>query len=388
MVRVYADGKRIYDPNLDGYELLGLKATPSVDKAGMAEIVMPAGHPAYNSFIEYRTPVEIYRANELLFRGRALYPSGNFYRNKTIVCEGERCFLRDSIIEPYLYQADPAVIFSDVIARHNAQVDSFKQFQVGAITVKDPNGYVRLESEEAGPAADVIDKLVERVGGYIRFTTDSLGRRVVNWLGSLDKVSSQKIMFGENLLDYSTTGANTDLATVIFPYGAKDETTGKRVTIEAVNGGRRYIQDDAAVAFRGRIAKAVYWDDVTRADNLLRKAKQYLATSKLIVNTLELSAFDLSLMGLDIDALSVGINVPVLSAPHGVDDLFLLRERTYDLLDPSADKVLLGAARATLTSAGVKGDRNALDQIRRSEQSLKTDYRISITDALARVTNK
>lgn len=384
MFTVYADDNRlIYDAYLDGYELLDVEVTVGVNKAGTATIVMPATHHAYNSFMSQRTVITIYQDGELLFRGRVLYQKDDWDRSRTLTCEGERCFFCDSILEPYLYQTDPAVIFSDIIRRHNEQVDEFKQFQVGSVTVKDPNGYVRLESETAEQISDVIDKLVERVGGYITFTTDSSGQRTVNWLSSIGRTCSQAIEFGENLLDYSATGANTDLATVIYPYGAKDETTGERVTIEAVNGGKRYIQDDEAVALRGRIAKIMTWDDVTLASNLLRKAEQQLGVSKLLITTLQVSAVDLSVMDKNIDALRVGDMVPVKSEPHGVNDVFQLTERTYRLLNPSQDTVVLGKDCATLTNADVAGDKRIQEQLKSTAQGIKTDYTISINDAVA-----
>ena len=382
MTQVFADGALIYDPWLEGYELLGLTATVSVEKAGTAQVVMPAGHPNHGSFVSFRTVVEIKRNDKTVFRGRALYPADDFHNNRAITCEGERCFLRDGVMQPYLYQAAPAVIFADVITRYNAQVEPFKQFVVGAVTVTDPNNYVRLESETATTVSDVVDKLLERVGGYITFSWDSAGRRVINWLGSLDRVCGQTIEFGENLLDFSRTGVNTDMATVIYPYGAKDETTGKRVTIESVNDGKLYIQDDDAVARYGTIAVPLSWDDVTQPKNLLTKAQQELNVRKRIVTTLELTAADLSAQDIDIEPLEAGVNVPVFSPPHGLDDTFLLSTRNYDFLDPSRDTVVLGKELVTLTSADVASNRNALTQLQRTEQSIKTDYEIRISDAI------
>ena len=387
MVRVYADDVLVYDPSLDGYELQGLTATVSVEKAGTAEIVMPAGHPAYNAFVSYKTIITIYRRTDLLFRGRAIYPARNLYGTQTITCEGERNFLRDAVVEPYLYQAAPAVIFTDLIARYNSQVEPAKRFVVGKVTAKDANDYVRLESEQAEQVSDAIDKLIERVGGYIVFTSDAQGRRVINWLGSLDEQSGQVIELGGNLLDYTETGANAELATVIYPYGAKDETTGARLDIRAVNDGKPYIKDDKAVALRGWIAKPYYWDDVTQASNLLTKARQQLNQSKLLVNTIEASVVDLAGQGYDVEPLRVGVNVHVRIPALDVDGWYLLRERPYDLLNPSGDTVVLGASRYTLTGADAAGARNALAQLRRSEQSTKIDYNIRITDAVAR-TNK
>ena len=370
-VYVYADGETVYTSTLAGYELLDLKVTVSVDKAGTATFTLPPSHPRYNSFVSYKTIVTIYRDDILIFRGRALYPEDDFYSCRTITCEGERCFLLDTVVRPYLYQAEPSAIFTDLITQHNAQVDASKQFVVGTITATDPNNYVRLESSTAEQTADVIDKLIDRVGGYIVFTTNSSGKRVINWYDELNYRSNQTIEFGTNLLDFSRSGANTDLATVIIPYGAQDEETGIRVNIETVNDGVDYIQDTEAVELRGVITRAVYWDDVTDPNNLLTKARQYLAKSKLMVVSLTLSAVDLSVLDTSIDTFQVGDLVQVRSQPHELDDQFLLRERTYDLLDPANDNIVLGKEAATLTGADVMGDKHNTNEIHKTENNIK-----------------
>lgn len=381
-VHVYADGSIVYAPNLPEYELVELKTTTNVSKAGTATITLPPGHPKYNDFISYKTVVEIYRDNVLLFRGRALYPEDDFDNCRAITCEGERAFFLDSVIRPYIYQDEPSVIFADLVAQHNSQVDASKQFQVGTITAVDPNNYIRLESSKAEQTADVIDKLVERVGGYLVFTTNTSGQRVVNWYAELTYRSDQAIEFGSNLLDFSRSGANTDLATVIVPYGAKDEATGARVTIADVNNGVDYIQDSEAVALRGAITKAVYWDDVTTSANLLKKAQQYLNSSKMMVQSLSLSAVDLSVLDKSIDTFQVGDLVRVTSKPHDVDEMFLLQERTYDLLNPANDTVTLGKETATLTGGDVIGDRNNRNDLLNTENEIRDDYIRDIEDAI------
>jgi len=385
MIEVYADGKTVYNSRLNDYALLGLTVTAALNKGGTAEFTMPPGHPAFERFINFKTIVEIFRDEELLFRGRVLYPADDFYNRRTITCEGERCFLQDAVMRPYLYQDDPAAIFSDVIGIYNAQVEQPKQFQVGNVTVTDPNDYVRLESETAEQVGNTIDKLVERCGGYIVFTTNPEGQRVINWYASLGYRSAQAIEFGENLLDFTRTQASTDLATRIIPYGVKDQETGERITIRSVNSDQDFIEDPEAVALRGVIARPVYWDDVTEPANLLTKARQYLATSKMIITTLELSAVDLSVLDRNIDSYRVGDTVPVKSKPHGVDDEFQLTQRTYDLLDPSQDKVTMGKDMATLTGASVSGDRDAVDEMHRTQASIKADYQLDIAQAVQNV---
>lgn len=385
MIQVYADDVLAYDSRLEDLQLLGLSVTVVADKAGTAAIIMPQGHPAYNSFTSYRTVVTVYRDGVLLFRGRALYPSDDFYNRRTITCEGEYGFLRDGVMRPYVYQDGPAAVFTDVINLYNAQVDEFKRFEVGEITATDPNNYIRLESESAEQISDTVDKLLERVGGHIVFTTNPAGRRVINWYAELNYRSSQVIEFGNNLLDFSRSSSNADLATVIIPYGAKNEETGARLTVESVNDGRDFIQDYDAVTLRGVIAKAVYWDDITLPENLLAKAQQYLDDSKMMLTSLELSAVDLSALDKSIDTFTVGDLIRVRSKPHGVDDDFLLTERAYDLLNPARDTVILGKDVATLTGADAAGDRAGLTEMQRVERNTHADYTLNMAQAIEEV---
>ncbi|MBR5865732.1 MAG: phage tail protein [Alistipes sp.] len=398
---MFADEALVYDSRLASQALLEFEVTSSLKKAGVVQFTMPPGHPAYNGFVSLRTLLEVYRDERLIFRGRVLYPSDDFFNRRTITGEGERGFLRDGTMRPYVYQDSPDVIFADVIQLYNSQVDEFKRFEVGEVTVTDANDYIRLESERAEQVADTIDKLVDRCGGYIVFTTNAAGKRVINWLAELNYSSSQAIEFGENLLDYARQDASDELATRIIPYGAKieteiertDETTGEiivetlseYVTIASENGGLDYIQDDEAVALRGVISRPVYWDDVTEPSNLLAKAEQFLASSKLVITTLELTAVDLSALDKDIDSFMEGDRIRVASKPHRVDEDFLLFERTYNLLNPANDTVVLGKDKTTLTGSDAAGDKAAQNELNKVKQEIIADYQLNTAVAVAEV---
>lgn len=386
MIQIYIDGALGYDSRLmergKDYALLGLRTTTGENVGGTAEIVLPPGHPAYSQFIEHRSIVEIYRDNELRFRGRALYPTDDFYNRRTWTCEGELCMLQDAVSRPYLYQDSPAAIFTELINTYNSQVDDFKKFVVGEITVTDANDYVRVESESAEQILDTVNKLVDRCGGYIVFTTNAEGARVINWYADPGFRSDQVIEFGSNLLDYVRDGAGTDLATVIIPYGAQKE-DGSRVTIEVVNNGLDYIQDDDAVALRGRIVRPVFWDDVAEPQNLLTKARVYLAEHKHIVTSLTLTALDLSYMDKSIDSYTVGDSVRVRSKPHGLDEDFKLTQATEDWLFPDQSSITLGKDVRTLTGADVAGDTKSNTDLQKVSQQIKADYTLNIANALA-----
>ena len=365
MIQVYADDRLVYDSRLEDLDLLALKVTTGLNVGGTAEIKMPADHPAYGYFTSYKTIVTIYRDGVLRFRGRALYPAVNFLGDKTITCEGELCFLRDSINRPYLYQASPRSIFVTLINEHNKQqTDKAKRFNVGEVTVVDTNDYVRLESESAETIFDTLNKAVERVGGYIVINHYDDGSRDINWLQEIGDHSGQTIEFGENLLDFASTGANTkNLATGLVPYGKRNEETKKRLTIESVNGGKDYILADDAIAERGVIMATRTWDDVELASNLLTKARAYLQEAKLFITSLTLTALDLSYMDKSIDTFTVGDKIRVYSAPHGVNEDFQLTTLTEDLLNPANSKITLGKDVLSLTGEDVSANKNAQSAI-------------------------
>lgn len=381
MIQLYVDDALVYDSRVKATALLGLSAQLGLNKGGAATIVLPPTHPAYNDFVSYRSVVTIYRDGVLRFRGRALYPADDSNLIRTITCEGERCFLRDGIHRPHTYNAPPAAIFTEVMGLYNAQVEAFKQFVVGTIDGISLDAIV-VESEEAEPFSATIDKLVEMCGGYIVFTTNHDGQRVINWYADIGYQNQQSIEFGSNLVDFARTTANSDLATVLVPYGAKSESTGERLTIKAVNGGLDFIQDDDAVALRGIIAKAVYWDEITTPDALLAKAQQYLHTSKNLITSLELTAIDLSLLDKSVDSFRVGDIVKVRSKQHGVnDELYQLTEQSLDFLQPQNDRVVLGKNITSLTGADVASVKRADDSIRRLNRSIRSDYNVN-TDVI------
>lgn len=371
MIRVYADGVLAYDSRLEEYDLQGLKITRGINKGGAAEITMPAHHPAYGLFRGFKTIVEIYRDKSLLFRGRALYPTDDYYNNRTVTCEGELCFFQDAIHRRYKYQGTPAEIFTAVVGVYNDQVDDFKKFDVGYVGVTDPNDYIRLESESAEPVMAVLNKLVERCGGELTFTGGGNSRAMIHWVLQVGGSSDQTIEMGENLLNFSRTEANTQLATVLVPYGAKKTSASEiRWDITTVNDGKDYIEDAEAVARFGRIVTTATWDDVTKPENLLKKAREYLDERKQVVNSLKLTALDLSYVDKSIESFQLGATIRVRSKVHGIDEKFRLVEIAEDLVRPEQSTITLGKERRSLTGMDAANASKTKNEVNRLETTM------------------
>lgn len=384
MIRIFADGYLVVDSRLEAHDLVGLKISPGLNVGGTAEIILPAGHPAYDSFVGHRTVVTIFRDGSLRFRGRALYHADSIFGERTVTCEGELCFLRDSINRPYNYESTPAKIFRALIRAHNEQMEGYKQFTIGEVDIPDED--IKMDSESAEDVQKTLNKLLDKCGGHVVFSNAEDGSRVIGWKKALSRHSAQVIEFGENLLDFKSTGANTkSLATGLIPYGAKDEETQQRLTIESVNNGKDYIIAEDAKEVRGTIMATYTWDDVTDPSVLLQKARAYLEDSKVFITSLELTALDLSYLDKSIDTFTVGDWVRVKSPPHGVDADFQVTKMTEDLLHPSKSKITLGKDIQSLTGADVAGDYSGQKAVGAVESQIAAAFQVNVDQVASAV---
>ncbi|MGN0518318.1 MAG: phage tail spike protein [Acutalibacteraceae bacterium] len=386
IIKVYAEDNLIYHTGLeDALPMTELNVTAELNGSGSAMMSLPPENPYYNSFVCFKTIITIYKDDNIVFRGRPTYKECNFNNNILIYCEGERGFLNDSIVRPYILTGSPQQIFNTLIENHNSQVDPSKQFIVGNVTVTDLNDYVRFESIYAEHTIDVINKLIESCGGYITFNDNSDGERCINYVEKLTSINNQIIEFGENLLDLNITEDNPDIATRIIPYGSVIEGTDERIGIESVNSGVDYIQDDDAVSVRGVITKAVYFDDVSVPQTLLRKAQKYLEGCKNTITSIELSAIDLSYINKDYDSFMIGDKIHVRSLPHNIDDDFILLSKPEDLFHPNTSTICLNKQLYTLTSINSDNNSKRDSELKQLVTDIRVDYQKNMDDLKGKV---
>lgn len=376
MYRIYADDTLIYDSTLEDYVITKGQITREVNKSGSFVFTMYEENPFYNRIKKLKTIITVYKGDELIFRGRVINEKTGFYNDKTFTCEGELSFLLDSIQRPYEFNGSPADLFKEFINNHNAQVEEEKQFVIGTITVTDDNDYInRANSDYTDTLSNINDKLIGTHGGYIHISRNTSGKAVINWFKDYPYESAQKIEFGENLLDYMKESNGDAIATALIPLGAKIEGSevDERLTIKGVNNDIDYVYNQTAVNTYGWIFAVEIWDDVTIESNLLTKANARL--NELINQniTIELSAVDLSLMDQSIDSFSLGDYVRIVSDPHNMNDRFLLKKQTIDLLKPDNDKITLGYTYSTFTDSTL-ATKNSTSAIVKRVETVESNY--------------
>lgn len=367
--RIYADQWLLHDDRLEELKVINPQLALEVNKTGSFQFSIYPDHPYYSNIAKFKTIITVYQDDLLLFRGRVLNDETGFYNEKQVVCEGQLAFLLDSILRPYDFTGSVLDYFTLLIDNHNSQVEEAKQFVVGNVTVIDPNDYiVRSNIDHVNTWDELNKKLLELLGGYIQVRNEG-GVNYIDYLASLNLLSTQTVEFGENLLDLKKIRKGENIATALIPLGAKlkdeeDRDTDQRLTIESVNGGLDYVYDQAAVDRFGWIYQTVIFDDVTEAANLLTKGKAHLAGLVNVVESIELSAADLAKIDATVDTFHLGTYVHVISKPHGIDQLFLVSKLDVKLLDPAANTLTLGGTFDGLGQAlnGVSDEQVQLSQ--------------------------
>lgn len=364
MYKIYADKTLIYDSTLEDYKIGKGQITLETNKSGSFVFSIYLDHFYYDSFVRLKTVITVYKSNRIVFRGRILNDVTDYWNNKVITCEGELGFLQDSIIRPFLFTGTPEDLFKKFIEEHNSQVDEFKRFKIGTVTVVDPNNYIgRSNSAYESALSNLNSRLIEdSLGGYFYITHGDDGKDLtptINYLADFTKISTQRIEFGSNLKDYTKTVKADDIATAIIPLGAEiddgnENTENQKLTIASVNNGKDYVYSETGVSLYGWITKVVTWEDVTDASNLKTKAEAYLESVSKQNITIELNAIDLHLLDRSIESFNVCDYVRVISVPHNFDSTLLCNKQTLDLLKPENDSLVLGYTYSTFTDMSSK----------------------------------
>lgn len=374
MFRVYCDGQLLYHSNLESLKIFNPSLELEENKTGSFTFSIYPEHPRYGLIRKLQSIITVYQDDYMLFRGRVLDDETGFFNQKAITCEGDLAFLLDSILRPFSFSGTAAEFVAYVLGLHNAQVDENKRFTAGNITAE---GSVNYDATEYLTTKETLEKTVlTPFGGYFKTRYEG-GIAYLDYLAESTLLAPQTIEFGKNLLDLKRIRKGADIATVIIPLGAKlkdeeGQDTGKRLTIEAVNGGADFVQDADAITQYGVIVKSVIFDDETDAETLKAKGQAHLADSVKLPETVELTAADMATVDKDIVSFHLGTKVRVTSKQHSIDQLFNVTKLSIDLLNPASNKLTLGAVIDGF-SAAVQGLATEQQQILQAvEQTVKT----------------
>ena len=254
-----------------------------------------------------------------------------------------------------------------LLKEHNTHVASWQKLNLGNVTVTDPNNFITRSSEGYATTWETLrSKLFEStLGGYLNVRYEPDGN-YVDYLADFPLTNTQRVTFGENLLDLTRQSDATETYSAIMPFGAQmEDEDGNRYTLDLSTMPDGNITDDvvkkglylyskSAVATYGWICMPIddaTWKDVTVASNLQSKAvAQLTGTSVKLSNTIELKALDLHLTDDEIQSFRVCRNLLVDSLPHGLATVsYQLLKMDIDIMNPQNTTITAGQTVRSLT---------------------------------------
>lgn len=320
-------------------------------------------NPGYDLLEGLYTKIKVYnsKTQKYDFEGRVLTVSDSMDASglicKSVVCEGLLGHLCDSI-QPYAENHNVSVrtFLGYMLSAHNSQSD-FKVY-AGAVTVKDSNDSLYRYRNYETTLEDIKSKLIDTLGGEIqlRYNSDE-EKYYLDYLDQIGAKSTTNIELSVNLKSITREVDPTSVITRLYPLGAKESDSERRLTIASVNGNKTYIDNDSLIAKYGVISGAQTWDDVTLASNLLVKGKAFLAAQNKALKKYQITALDLSLIKLDFEQFTVGNTHRIKNPLMGIDEDLRIIGRVIDLDSPQNSSLTFGDKFETLTNLTAKKNR-------------------------------
>lgn len=420
MYTIKCDGYPLLDLRDENLILVNPKVKVEVNKVGEGSFTIYNNHPYYNKLKKLKSIVEVSDEFGVIFRGRITTDTIDFYNGKAVDLEGVMAFFNDSIIRPYSFPEDfledegyisasesgnvVEFFLNWLIEQHNSQVNDFQKFKLGNVTVSDPNNYITRSDTGYSNTFDVLKaKLFDSsLGGFlcIRYEEDG---NYIDYLSEFNLTNTQDINYEENILDLKSEMDASEVYTAIIPIGAEIEVSSesgteeegtqedgtettetiskKKLTLESLADGD--ITDDivkigdtlyskSAVDSYGWIYAPVSettWGDVKETQNLLSKGTNWLVSQgMMLVETTEITAFDLHYTDAEIRSFRIYRKINVNSIPHGIKNAYDLTKLDIDILNPQNTKITVGETKLTLTDQANKGQSENIENI---EEAIK-----------------
>lgn len=382
--QIKCDDLVLYDVRDEDLTLKNPKCKLAVNTVGEASFTILANHPCYNDLKKMISVFEINQNGETIFRGRMTDYSKDFHNKKLVDLEGVMAFFNDSMIRPFVFPDDflhlteykaeaeeggnvVRFLLRWFIDTHNSQVEPFQRFKLGRVTVSDPNNTIVRSSEDYQKTWDAVKSALfeSSLGGYlcIRYEADG---NYIDYLADFTDENgerlrnSQKIAYGENLLDIQKDSDATETYSAIIPLGKGEDDTV--LTIKWLEDGK--ITDDivkvgdtlysiSAVAKYGWIYAPVSettWEDVTVLENLQVRGLNFLEQNAIkIRETVTITAVDLNLADKEIETFRIYRYIGVESKPHDHTGEYPLSELDIDIENPKNTKITVGESKKVLT---------------------------------------
>lgn len=295
---------------------------------GSYTFTMYNNHPQFNKLQEMKTTIKVFdvKANKYVFDGRVYKKSENTEESGTTsityVCTTVTDFLNDST-QSYLkvQNTTPKKLLKMIIDCHNSQVEDYKKFYLGNVTMTNSTDNVYRYIDDTATTYETIrDKLLrDTLGGEMLVYRDKDDRLMIDWHETIAKKTNKTVILGKNMLSFLHDMDATEIVTRAVARGARIEVdedennetnsdaSQPRYTIKNVNNDCEWIDaDKQLIDIFGIHSKPIVFDDVTNEQTLYNKTVDFLKNQVIENSTFSITAVNLSKSNLNIEDFEKG----------------------------------------------------------------------------------
>lgn len=378
--RIYIDDTLVHRSDIpdENYQLVGITLDVEMGKSPSLKFIIPPSHPKKSLLKNFLSRFTVKEDELVLAEGRLFDSRQDIYNQVEWQAEGSLSYLTDSYIPKVKVEETIRALFTRYVNEHNSRVEDYKKFTVGQITIDNADTEkVKVDNDGYRYTADAIQNdLIDSYGGYLRTRYEN-GVRYLDYLKDYGHKTTQTIEYKKNLIDFALEVNPEDVFTYLIPTGDSN------LKINDVNNGKDYIEVEGAKAKWGNKYLLKSFSGISNASTLLKEAKQYIKNHyEELPESLEITAIDLKLLGVNVESIHVGDVVRVTSTPNGVDKDYTCSAISYNLSQFGKTKYTLGKPKQDFTKKYNQNSSRTSSSINDTNSSLgRTNGRLSETQS-------
>lgn len=378
--RIYIDDTLVHRSDIpdENYQLVGITLDVEMGKSPSLKFTIPPSHPKKSLLKNFLSRFTVKEDELVLAEGRLFDSRQDIYNQVEWQAEGSLSYLTDSYVPKVKVEETIRALFTRYVNEHNSRVEDYKKFTVGQITIDNADTEkVKVDNDGYRYTADAIQNdLIDSYGGYLRTRYEN-GVRYLDYLKDYGHKTTQTIEYKKNLIDFALEVNPEDVFTYLIPTGDSN------LKINDVNNGKDYIEVEGAKAKWGNKYLLKSFNGISDASTLLKEAKQYIKNHyEELPESLEITAIDLKLLGVNVESIHVGDVVRVTSTPNGVDKDYTCSAISYNLSQFGKTKYTLGKPKQDFTKKYNQKSSSTSSAINDTNSSLgRTNGRLSETQS-------